>query len=234
MPYDKKSFTAGIAVGRQLKGWATGGNGGQPIPPADLVPVEWVRTYGAGLDTGLSGADKNLVVEIKYLPDATGLAENSIFGAAWDYSGFFLMCYGSYYRWHTRGTARNSVIASTVTPAIIICDYFGYSVNGVYYETGSGTRANYDYPIILLNRPPDAGGSHPTSNNGVSHGRFYYCKIWREGILVRHYLPYAVKIGATDFGVIYEAISGEISLGAYYSGSGLPGFEAGPELLPEG
>lgn len=32
MPYDKKSFIAGVAVGRQLKGWSTGGSGGDPGP----------------------------------------------------------------------------------------------------------------------------------------------------------------------------------------------------------
>ena len=35
MDYDKNSFLAGIAVGRQLKGWASGGGGERPIEPVN-------------------------------------------------------------------------------------------------------------------------------------------------------------------------------------------------------
>lgn len=41
MTYDKDSFLAGIAVGRQLKGWASGGGGGErPIEPINYDMLE--------------------------------------------------------------------------------------------------------------------------------------------------------------------------------------------------
>ena len=51
MEYDKNAFTAGIAVGRQLKGWAAGGQGGAPTPSSKL----WFGTfdeYQAIVDAG--------------------------------------------------------------------------------------------------------------------------------------------------------------------------------------
>ena len=41
MTYDKNSFLAGVAVGRQLKGWASGGGGGErPIEPINYDMLE--------------------------------------------------------------------------------------------------------------------------------------------------------------------------------------------------
>ena len=51
MPYDKRSFLAGIASGRQLKGWAAGGQGDTPSPSNKL----WFGTfdeYQAIVDAG--------------------------------------------------------------------------------------------------------------------------------------------------------------------------------------
>ena len=50
MPYDKKSFLAGVALGRQLKGWATGGSGGGPTPPEPLshyTVLDYISSSGA-------------------------------------------------------------------------------------------------------------------------------------------------------------------------------------------
>ena len=58
MPYDKKSFLAGVALGRQLKGWATGGALPGPTPQPGILPeivaAGLVRYYDAARNDGVS------------------------------------------------------------------------------------------------------------------------------------------------------------------------------------
>lgn len=42
MIFDKNSFLSGIAVGRQLKGWATGGDSGAPRPTETLTVLSGI------------------------------------------------------------------------------------------------------------------------------------------------------------------------------------------------
>jgi len=89
--YNKKDFLAGVAIGRQLKGWATGGTGGQPVPAADwsgpymLTPINCDPSYPNKAMYFTRGEDYYFYVDMKLnlsVSAYTGVlltAETSIF-----------------------------------------------------------------------------------------------------------------------------------------------------------
>ena len=71
MTYDKRSFLAGIAVGRRLKGWASGGAGALSeiivrSGPASFIEIPAEGFFGIGKVT-VEGDPDLIASNIKYL-----------------------------------------------------------------------------------------------------------------------------------------------------------------------
>ena len=164
------------------------------------------------LDTGIT-PNQTIEVEIKFMPTNTYSNSCALFGCRngttnapgtgnyplqiW-YSGKNIALNDNNYDsgWRTLLTFDTEYIAEIKSRSLY--------VNGVL-AVSSGRTNNYSYSLTygllrghLLNDTWD-------SRRGSS-GRIYYCKIWKDGALVRDFIP-VVK---DNVGYLYDKIGGEL------------------------
>lgn len=185
--------------------------------PKDDSPYEfldYVQTNGNQIiDTGIA-PNSNTQVDIKFSPVGS-MTENAIFGSTWSASGFFLMFYQNFIRWHSRNlvydctTTANNKIYNCFCDTGIKINRRNYSVTNNYGSTADSTST------IKLFSTTDL----QTKNGAI---RLYYCDIYKDGSLQRSFHPVRRKSdGAIG---LLDSITG-----GFYSSS----FSAGPTIYPK-
>ena len=107
----------------------------------------------------------------------------------------------------TVGYARwgNSAYAAAIpnTEVVVVQDKDGVTVNGVHYNytAAESVVPQSGYTIALF-----AAKNSATTVAANLSGKFWYCKIWQNGVLVRDYIP--VRKGTV--GYLYDRVSGKL------------------------
>ena len=106
--------------------------------------LEYVQTNGNQIiDTGVA-PNSNTQVDIKFSP-VGAMTEHAIFGSTWSASGFFLMFYNNFIRWHSRNlvydctTTANNKIYNCFCDTGIKINRTNYSVTNNYGGTADST-----------------------------------------------------------------------------------------------
>ena len=189
----------------------SGGGGVLADTSSSYEFLEYIQSNGGQIiDTGIA-PNSNTQVDIKFSP-VGAMTEHAIFGSTWSASGFFLMFYNNFIRWHSRNlvydctTTANNKIYNCYCDSGIRINRTNYSVTNNY---GSATDST---STIKLFSTTDL----QTKNSSI---KLYYCDIYKDGVLQRSFHPVRRKkdgaIGLLDS--VY---------GGFYSSS----FSAGPRI----
>ena len=236
MSYDKKSFLAGVALGRQLKGQATGGSGGGPTPPTPIsdiyTVVEYIESSGQCYintqyivnSAAVIVADVMLMTSSNTWPCAFGMRDSN----NQDTSVAF------FYQWTTPGdicvrwvsentlvhytslvTNKRTTLQQTKDGITISRD--GQTLAMTAYASAAGSSIS---PAALWIFNLNTSGNTQWASGTWAKGHIYSFTIYEDSNLVRKFVP-VLALGTTAG--LYDTVTQTF----YRSASGVD-FTAGP------
>lgn len=182
----------------------------------DILPydaeVEYLQSSGTQyIDTGIYG-NPQTASEVRFNAD-TG-SPSTLFGCYFSTNERSLtISVGNNVAQRFHNTVCNATVPFD-SDTTVLTNKNGVTVNGVFTsrETPSSFTTNYTLYLFRIN------GSTVTT---YFKGKYYYCKIWDDGTLVRDFIP--VRVG--NVGYMYDKISGQL-----FGNSGTGDFILGPDI----
>lgn len=180
--------------------------------PTGYTQLESITSSGTQfIDTGVPPT-ATLKTTIDLLPTSGATSEHPIFGSAWSVSGYFLMFYSGYLRWHSRGSSVDATGVDLTNRIAIGASPTELSVNGSSYAL-SGTGTDAANSIFLFY----------TGDNTTIYGKgqftLYSCVISDGAELVRDFIPCLNESGEIG---LYDLVEK-----SFYANAGTGVFAAG-------
>ena len=206
-----KMYLGSTAIGKAYLGsdlvYSSAG-GGTPVLPYD-AEIEYLQTTGTQyIDTGIVSGT-NIVAEIKAILTQTSSDVQTFLCARTGNNVSFsnLLSIKNVSTPYTQIGGGNSSIDSSADPTVLHTYRTGLQNNSLFFETDGtteGTRtisgSTSNLSMYLFARHTDSG-----ADRGI-YSKLYYCKITKDGSLVRDFIP--VRVGQT--GYLYDKVSGEL------------------------
>ena len=205
-----KMYLGSTAIGKAYLGsdLVYDSAGGGQVLPYD-AEIEYLQTTGTQyIDTGIVSGT-NIVAEIKAILTQTSSDVQTFLCARTGNNVSFsnLLSIKNVSTPYVQIGSGNSSVDSSADPTVLHTYRTGLQNNSLFFETDGtteGTRAisgtTSDLSMYLFARHTDSG-----ADRGI-YSKLYYCKITKNGSLVRDFIP--VRVGQT--GYLYDRVSGEL------------------------